>query len=147
MTNHLTKLALLVALGAGVALAQAYPQEQKPSETQPTAPESQKPDQTQPSTAPSQTQPQEPSKMPQGEAAPSTTDVQSNIQSALQKDPSLASSNIQVNVTNKEVDLSGTVSSADEKKTAEQIAKTNAGGRKVKSHIKVSSAAPGAPPK
>ncbi len=139
MINHLTKLALLVALGAGVALAQAYPQEQKPSEPQ-TQP------QTQPSTAPSQTQPQEPSKMPQAEAAPSTTDVQSNIQSALQKDPSLASSNIQVNVTNKEVELSGTVNSADEKKTAEQIAKSNAGGRKVKSKIKVS-AAPSTPPK
>ena len=139
MTNHLTKLALLVSLGAGVALAQAYPQEQKPTETQPTAP------QTQQQPAPEQTQPQE--KMPQGEAAPSTTDVQSNIQAALQKEPTLASSNVQVNVTNKEVELSGTVGSAEEKKTAEQIAKSNAGGRKVKSHIKVSSAAPGAPPK
>jgi osmotically-inducible protein OsmY len=139
MTNYLTKLALLVTLGAGVALAQAYPQQQEQKPSEPTAP------QTQQQPAPEQTQPQE--KMPQGEAAPSTTDVQSNIQAAIQKEPSLASSNIQVNVTNKEVELSGTVSSAEEKKTAEQIAKSNAAGRKVKSHLKVSSAAPGAPPK
>jgi osmotically-inducible protein OsmY len=139
MTNYLTKLALLVTLGAGVALAQAYPQQQEQKPSEPTAP------QTQQQPAPEQTQPQE--KMPQGEAAPSTTDVQSNIQAAIQKEPSLASSNIQVNVTNKEVELSSTVSSAEEKKTAEQIAKSNAAGRKVKSHLKVSSAAPGAPPK
>jgi osmotically-inducible protein OsmY len=142
MTNYVTKLALLVALGAGVALAQAYPQQQEQKPSEPTAPQTQE---KQP--APEQTQPQEQEKMPQAETAPSTTDVQSNIQAALQKEPTLANSNIQVNVTNKAVELSGTVSSAEEKKTAEQIAKSNAAGRKVKSHLKVSSAAPGAPPK
>ena len=142
MTNYLTKLALLVALGAGVALAQAYPQQQEQKPSEPTAP------QTQQQPAPEQTQPQEQKEqMPQAETAPSTTDVQSNIQAALQKEPTLASANIQVNVTNKAVELSGTVTSSEEKKTAEQIAKSNAAGRKVKNHIKVSAAAPAEPPK
>lgn len=143
MKNYLTKLSLLVALGAGVALAQAYPQQQEQKPSEPTSPQTQQ----QPAQGQTQPQAQPQEKMPQGEAAPNTTDVQSNIQAAIQKEPSLASSNIQVNVTNKEVELSGTVGSASDKKTAEQIAKSNAGGRKVKSHLKVSSAAPGAPPK
>jgi osmotically-inducible protein OsmY len=84
--------------------------------------------------------------MPQGEtSAASSTDVESTIQQAIQKDPSLSSSNIQVKATNKDVTLSGTVNSDDEKKTAEQIAKTNAGTRKVKNHIKVKSTSSTAP--
>lgn len=167
MTQYLTKLALLVALGAGVALAQAYPQSQQPSGTQPTTPQTQQnppaPDQTQPQvpdkekgqTQPStpdkeQTQPSTPdkdkdqtSKMPQSDtAAASSTDVESSIQQALQKEPSLSGSNIQVKVTNKDVALSGTVNSNDEKDTAERIAKSNAGTRKVKNHIKVSAKSP-----
>lgn len=138
MTQYLTKLALLVTLAAGVALAQAYPQQQQPSGTQPTAPQTQ---QTQP-TAPSE-KPQEPSKVPQSDQpAASSTDVESSIQQAIKNDPSLAGSNIQVKVTNKEVDLTGTVNSDQEKQTAEQLAKTNAGPRKVKNHLKVSTKAP-----
>jgi osmotically-inducible protein OsmY len=138
MTQYVTKLGLLVTLAAGVALAQAYPQQQQPSGTQPTAPQTQ---QTQP-TAPSE-KPQEPSKVPQSDqAAASSTDVESNIQQAIKNDPSLAGSNIQVKVTNKEVDLSGTVNSDQDKQNAEQIAKTNAGPRKVKNHLKVSTKSP-----
>jgi cytoskeletal protein RodZ len=145
MTQYLTKLALLVTLAAGVALAQAYPQQQPPSGTQPTAPQTQQnppaPDQTQP--APSE-KTQEPSKVPQSDqaTAASSTDVESNIQQAIKNDPSLAGSNIQVKVTNKEVDLSGTVNSDQDKQNAEQIAKTNAGPRKVKNHLKVSTKSP-----
>lgn len=138
MTQYVTKLGLLVTLAAGVALAQAYPQQQQPSGTQPTAPQTQ---QTQP-TAPSE-KPQEPSKVPQSDqAAASSTDVESSIQQAIKNDPSLAGSNIQVKVTNKEVDLTGTVNSDQEKQTAEQLAKTNAGPRKVKNHLKVSTKSP-----
>jgi BON domain-containing protein len=152
MTQYLTKLALLVTLAAGVALAQAYPQQQPPSGTQPTAPQTQQnppaPDQTQPANPDKSQQPSTPdkdtSKVPQSDqpAAASSTDVESNIQQAIKNDPSLAGSNIQVKVTNKEVDLSGTVNSDQDKQNAEQIAKTNAGPRKVKNHLKVSTKSP-----
>src|ERR1700704_3780460 len=69
-------------------------------------------------------------------------DVQSNIQSAIQKDPTLASANVTVDVKNgKSVELSGTVPSKDAKTSAERIASENAGGMKVKNHLKVVSAA------
>jgi osmotically-inducible protein OsmY len=82
-------------------------------------------------------------KMPQSDAAPAaaTGDVQSTIQSAIQKDPSLASANVTVDVKNgKSVDLTGTVPSKDAKDAAERIAKENSGGLKVKNHLKVASA-------
>lgn len=167
--RYLIQLALVAALATGLALAQSSSsssQSQQPSsssgsQTSPsssgsqTSPSSTQPDQTQ--TQPSATQPSTPdkdkdkdaqqgSKMPQGEtSAASSTDLESTIQQAIQKDPSLANSNVQVKVTNKEVDLSGTVNSDDEKKTAEQIAKSNAGTRKVKNHIKVKSASSTSP--
>jgi osmotically-inducible protein OsmY len=82
-------------------------------------------------------------KMPQSDAAPAAAngDVQSTIQSAIQKDPSLASANVTVDVKNgKSVDLTGTVPSKDAKDAAERIAKENSGGLKVKNHLKVASA-------
>lgn len=66
------------------------------------------------------------------------SDVQKDIQSALQKDPSLTGANVNVQVTDQSVDLTGTVPSQDAKDTAEQIAKTHSGGLPVKNHIKVS---------
>jgi len=82
---------------------------------------------------------------PRSDAAPaggaSNSDVQANIQSAIQKDPTLASANVTVDVKNgKSVDLSGTVPSKDAKDSAERIALENAGGMKVKNHLKVASA-------
>jgi osmotically-inducible protein OsmY len=82
-------------------------------------------------------------KMPQSDAAPAAAngDVQGTIQSAIQKDPSLASANVTVDVKNgKSVDLTGTVPSKDAKDAAERIAKENSGGLKVKNHLKVASA-------
>jgi osmotically-inducible protein OsmY len=162
--RYLIQLALVAALATGLALAQSSSsssQSQQPSsssgsQTSPsssgsqTSPSSTQPDQTQtqPSTSDKDKDKdaQQSSKMPQGEtSAASSTDVESTIQQAIQKDPSLSSSNIQVKATNKDVTLSGTVNSDDEKKTAEQIAKTNAGTRKVKNHIKVKSASSTAP--
>ncbi len=81
--------------------------------------------------------------MPQSDAAPAAAngDVQGTIQSAIQKDPSLASANVTVDVKNgKSVDLTGTVPSKDAKDAAERIAKENSGGLKVKNHLKVASA-------
>lgn len=85
--------------------------------------------------------------LPQSDASPSATgnanatgDVQNTIQSALQKDPTLSSANITVDVKNgKMVTLTGTVPSKDAKDTAERIAKENANGMKIKNHLKVAS--------
>lgn len=182
----LVRIALLVAMGSGLALAQSMPQK-SPAGTPPTFPQSQQqpqtqtpPDQTQPgtqpstpsdqtpqgsqqpstapdqtpqstqpSTAPEQTPQQQPStgdsgsKMPQNDAsagmASSPNDVENSIDTAIKQDPNLASSDVKVKVTEKKVELSGNVSSNDQKKAAEKIAKDNAGGRKVKNHIKVAS--------
>jgi cytoskeletal protein RodZ len=160
----LNKLALIVVLGSGFAVAQSMPQQQPPSpSTAPSSTQSQpaSPDQQQPSTtAPEQgknpeqlpntdqkkpdAQTPDQNKLPQSDAAPAaaaTGDVQSTIQAAIQKDPSLASANVTVDVKNgKSVELSGTVPSKDAKEAAERIAKENSGGLKVKNHLKVASA-------
>lgn len=66
------------------------------------------------------------------------TDVRKKIQTALQQDPSLAHANIDVNLTkDNRVELTGTVGDKEQKKTAKQIAETNAGGYKVVDHLKV----------
>lgn len=153
--RNFNKLALIVVLGSGFAIAQSTPT--SPSTAPSTAPSSTSqpstPDQ-QPSTAPAQqlpntdqkkpdTQTPDQNKMPQSDAAPAaaTGDVQSTIQSAIQKDPSLASANVTVDVkAGKSVDLTGTVPSKDAKDAAERIAKENSGGLKVKNHLKVASA-------
>jgi hypothetical protein len=159
--QHFYKLAMIVVLGSGFAIAQSTPQQQPASpSTQPsstdqqpsTAPADQNktPDSTLPNTDQNKDN-QGAQKMPQSDAAPAAAaagDVQGNIQSAIQKDPTLASSNITVDVKNgKEVDLTGTVPSKDAKDAAERIAKENAGGMKVKSHLKVASATDATQPK
>jgi osmotically-inducible protein OsmY len=80
------------------------------------------------------------------------SDVQDKIQKAIQQDSSLASSNIMVNVSNNKVELTGTVASKDQKRTARQIAESNAGGMKVVDRLKVSGSetspsSPSTPPK
>jgi hypothetical protein len=164
--EHFNKLALIVVLGSGFAVAQSMPQQPASPSTAPSSSQSQpaSPDQQQPSTAPDQgknpanapeqlpntdqkkTDQQTPdqNKLPQSDAAPAaaaTGDVQSTIQSAIQKDPSLASANVTVDVKDgKSVELIGTVPSKDAKEAAERIAKENSGGLKVKNHLKVASA-------
>jgi hypothetical protein len=162
--RNFNKLALIVVLGSAFAVAQSTPA--SPSTAPSTAPSSTSqpstPDQ-QPSTAPDQgktpanapeqlpntdqkkpdTQTPDQNKMPQSDAAPAaaTGDVQGTIQSAIQKDPSLASANVTVDVKNgKSVDLTGTVPTKEAKDAAERIAKENSGGLKVKNHLKVASA-------
>jgi hypothetical protein len=161
--RNFNKLALIVVLGSGFAIAQSTPASPStapstaPSSTsQPSTPDQQPstaPDQGKPANAPEQlpntdqkkpdAQTPDQNKMPQSDAAPAaaTGDVQSTIQSAIQKDPSLASANVTVDVkAGKSVDLSGTVPSKDAKDAAERIAKENSGGLKVKNHLKVASA-------
>lgn len=78
-------------------------------------------------------------------------DVQDKIQKAIQQDSSLSGANINVSVSGDKVELNGTVASRDQKKTAKQIAESNAGGMKVVDHLKVEGGAsptsPSAPPK
>jgi hypothetical protein len=161
--RNFNKLALIVVLGSGFAIAQSTPASPStapstaPSSTsQPSTPDQQPstaPDQGKPANAPEQlpntdqkkpdVQTPDQNKMPQSDAAPAaaTGDVQSTIQSAIQKDPSLASANVTVDVkAGKSVDLTGTVPSKDAKDAAERIAKENSGGLKVKNHLKVASA-------
>lgn len=167
MRQYFNKLALIVVLGSGFAVAQSMPQQQPAApSTAPSSTQSQpaSPDQQQPSTAPDQgknpanapeqlpntdqkksdQQTPDQNKLPQSDTAPAaaaTGDVQSTIQSAIQKDPSLASANVTVEVKNgKSVELNGTVPSKDAKESAERIARENSGGLKVKSHLKVASA-------
>jgi BON domain len=164
--QHFHKLALIVVLGSGFALAQSSPQQPAtPQGSSPSTPQTQPSDQQQPSTAPDQgknpanapetlpntdqKKPDDTQKMPQSDAAPAATgDVQSNIQSAIQKDPTLATANVTVDVKNgKSVELTGTVPNKDAKDTAERIAKENSGGLKVKNHLKVASASEATPDK
>jgi BON domain len=121
MKKHLCNLTLLLALGSGLALSQTMPRQQYPNQTPPTLPDNQQP------TTGVQTH------VPPADIAK----VQSDIQSALQRDPTLANSNINVDVNDKDVELTGSVPNKDAKKTAEQIAKTRAGGLDVRNHIKV----------
>ena len=124
---------VLFALTSLFAVAQNMPRQKDPTQ--------------QPNNLP-QTQ-QQPSATDQDKdkaAAANTGDVQSDIQSAIQKDPSLANSNVNVQVSGKNIELSGTVPSKEAKETAEQIAKSHSGGMEVKNHLKVSgSSNPGQP--
>jgi len=71
--------------------------------------------------------------------AQSATQIQSEIQNALQQQGTLSGTNIQTNVTDTEVELNGTVATPDQKQTAERIAGSYAGSRRVVNHITVSS--------
>jgi hypothetical protein len=167
MTKNISKLALMMTLGSGLALAQGMGQQSPqtpptvppsstspaPDASQPSAhPDTQAPSSTSPTTdqsgkapvaAPDTTaKPADSAKLPQSDAAAgtSTNDVQSTIQSALQQDSTLASANITAKVTDKNVELTGTVPSKDAKDQAEKIVKTNAGDRKIKNHLKIATA-------
>jgi osmotically-inducible protein OsmY len=61
----------------------------------------------------------------------SNNDVKDLIQRSLRNEPSLSSSNVNVVVTESEVQLSGTVPTEADKATIRDIAQQNAGSRKV----------------
>ena len=71
------------------------------------------------------------------EPNPAARQVEKNIKDALSQDPHMAYSRVRVQATDSEIILSGTVLTADAKDQAEQIAKQNAGGKKVTNRIKV----------
>ena len=118
----------LLALTGVFAVAQYTPRQQQPPPDMPQAQQPPPSDQSKPGMA-------------------STADVQGDIQAALQKEPSLANSNINVQVTGQNVDLTGTVPNKDAKDTAEQIAKAHAGSLGVKNHLKVGGGGDAQPPR
>ena len=73
----------------------------------------------------------------QPSTAVSSPQLQSQVQNALQQEPTLANSTIIVAVTDDAVDLSGNVNAAKDKQTAERIAQSYAGNRRVTDHLNV----------
>jgi osmotically-inducible protein OsmY len=77
----------------------------------------------------------------QSASASSTSDsasLQSTIQDKLKSEPMLSSSSVNVNVTDATIELSGSVATGKEKQTAERIAQSYAGNRKLVNRITVS---------
>ena len=64
--------------------------------------------------------------------------LQSQIQNALQNEPTLHNDSLSVNVTDNTIELGGTVQSGKEKQTAHRIASSFAGNRRVKDRVTVS---------
>lgn len=125
MKKQFWNLALFLALVSGFALAQTMPGgggagQRYPNQTPPTLPDNQPPAGVQTHIPPA-----------------SQAAVQNDIQTALQKDPNLSNSNINVQVTDKNVELTGSVPSKDAKHSADKIAKEHSGGLDVKNHLKV----------
>jgi len=67
-----------------------------------------------------------------------TATLQNQIQNALQNEPTLRNDNINVNVTDSTIELSGSVQTGKEKQTAQRIASSFAGNRRVKDRVTVS---------
>jgi hypothetical protein len=66
--------------------------------------------------------------------------LQSRINDALRNEPTLGASHVTANVSNSGIDLSGTVGSAKDKQTAERIASSFDGNRKITDSIVVTGA-------
>ena len=64
-------------------------------------------------------------------AAVSNAALQGRIQDALRNEPTLGSSHVQTNVTASTIELTGTVGSTQDKQTAERIAQSFDGNRKL----------------
>lgn len=77
------------------------------------------------------------SNLPQGAAVSDTATLQGQIQQALQNETTLSNDKVSVNVTDTEIELTGTVATGKDKQTAKRIAQSYAGNRKVVDHLKV----------
>lgn len=66
--------------------------------------------------------------------------LQSRINDALRNEPTLGASHVTANVSDSGIDLSGTVGSAKDKQTAERIASSFDGNRKITDNIVVTGA-------
>ncbi len=97
----------------------------------------------QPSTSPNaQTAPSNASANPPGSANQNDSSLQSQIANALRDEPALSNSHIVVNVTAESIDLSGTVGSGKDKQTAERIAQSFDGNRKLNDSLAITGQKP-----
>jgi hypothetical protein len=71
------------------------------------------------------------------ESIENASTLQGQIQNALQNEPTLRNDQINVNVNDSTIELSGTVQSGKEKQTADRIANSFAGNRRVRDRITV----------
>ena len=68
----------------------------------------------------------------------SDAELQSQIQNALSKEPTLSGDTVNVRVTTESINITGSVATAREKLTATRIVDSYAGNRKVTSHLTIS---------
>src|SRR5215471_7896595 len=120
MRRHICNLALVAALGGSFALAQNT--SQKPRQN----PSGMPPDQQAPATS-------------QASSTATAMKAQSDIQTALAKEYNLPTANVNVQVSDQGVQLTGTVPNQDAKDKVEKIA---TGGLPVKNDIKVEASSP-----
>lgn len=67
----------------------------------------------------------------------SDSELQSQIQNSLSKEPTLSGESVRVSVTEDNIEMSGNVGSAREKLTATRIVQSYAGNRKVINHVTI----------
>lgn len=67
----------------------------------------------------------------------SDSDLQSRIQQALNKEPTLAGDSVNVKVSDRTIDISGRVGNAKQKLTATRIVQSYAENRKVEDHLTI----------
>jgi hypothetical protein len=71
-------------------------------------------------------------------ALPSDSELQSQIQNALSKEPTLSGDAVHVTVSAPSIEIAGSVATAREKQTATRIVESYAGNKKVISHLTIS---------
>ncbi|HET6841298.1 MAG TPA: BON domain-containing protein [Candidatus Angelobacter sp.] len=91
-----------------------------------------------PQPAPAMQNPAQPETELPATPAMNNADLQMQIQTALQKEPTLASDNVNVAIADDTITLTGNVASSKEKQTATRIAQSYAGNKKVVSHLTIS---------
>jgi osmotically-inducible protein OsmY len=85
-----------------------------------------------------QTQVPESPQTPAAAAAPSDSDLQTQIQNALSKEPTLSGDTVNVSVSADSIAVNGSVATSREKQTATRIVQSYAGNKKVVSRLTVS---------
>lgn len=130
-------------VGSGAQTNAGTPaQNTSPNGTGPVAPSGtvQTPAQT-PATAGTASAPETPAPQ-EGTPAVSDSNLQTQIQNALTKEPTLSADSLQVNVTDQNIELSGKVENAREKQTALRIVQSYAANKKVVNHVTVGARSP-----
>jgi hypothetical protein len=79
---------------------------------------------------------------PNGVSAPTDSDLESQIQNALSKEPTLNGDSPHVTVSSDNIDLSGKVNTSKEKITATRIVQSYAGSKKLVNHLTVGNQTP-----